>query len=66
MDIRTKSSKLSGELTIPPSKSFAHRALICAALSKGKSIINNIELSDDIKSTLEAVKSFGQCQKLAI
>lgn len=64
MDIRIKSSKLSGELTIPPSKSFAHRALICAALSKGKSIINNIELSDDIKATLEAVKSFGTVSKV--
>lgn len=65
MDIRIKPSKLSGELTIPPSKSFAHRALICAALSEGKSIINNIELSDDIKATLEAVKSFGAVSKVS-
>lgn len=65
MDIRIKPSKLSGELTIPPSKSFAHRALICAALSEGKSIINNIELSDDIKATLDAVKSFGAVSKVS-
>ena len=64
MDRRIKPSKLSGELTIPPSKSFAHRALICAALSEGKSIINNIELSDDIKATLDAVKSFGAVSKV--
>lgn len=65
MDIRIKPSKLSGELTIPPSKSFAHRALICGALSEGKSIINNIELSDDIKATLDAVKSFGAVSKVS-
>lgn len=64
MDIKIKPSKLSGEVTIPPSKSFAHRALICAALSEGKSIINNIELSDDIKATLDAVKSFGAVSKV--
>lgn len=64
MDIKIKQSKLSGDVTIPPSKSFAHRALICAALSKGKSIINNIELSDDIKATLDAVKSFGAISKV--
>ena len=64
MDIKIKQSKLSGDVTIPPSKSFAHRALICAALSEGKSIINNIELSDDIKATLDAVKSFGAVSKV--
>ncbi len=37
MDIKIKPPKLSGDVTIPPSKSFAHRALICAALSEGKS-----------------------------
>lgn len=64
MDIRIKPSKLSGELTIPPSKSFAHRALICAALSEGKNLIRNIELSDDIKATLESVESFGAVSKV--
>ena len=28
-------SRLSGEVTVPPSKSAAHRAILCAALSRG-------------------------------
>ncbi len=59
MDIKIKPSKLSGNVVIPPSKSFAHRALICAALSEGKSIVRNIELSDDIRATLEALEELG-------
>lgn len=59
MDIKIKPSKLCGEVIVPPSKSFAHRAIICASLSDGKSVIKNVELSDDIKATLNAMKSLG-------
>lgn len=51
--------KLSGSLKIPPSKSMAHRAVICAGLSKGTSIIENIEYSDDIIATINAMKALG-------
>ena len=64
MDIKIKPSKLSGNVVIPPSKSFAHRALICAALSEGKSIVRNIELSDDIRATLEALEELGATSKI--
>ena len=40
--IKIYNNKLKGEVNIPPSKSMAHRAVICAALAKGKSIIKNI------------------------
>lgn len=30
-------SEISGRVDAPPSKSMAHRALICAALAKGES-----------------------------
>ena len=36
-------SKLRGSVKIPPSKSMAHRAIICASLSKGESVISNID-----------------------
>lgn len=58
-NILIKPTKLSGEVTIPPSKSMAHRAIICAALSNGKSVIDNIDLSDDIRATINAVKNMG-------
>ena len=45
-------SKAKGTVTAPPSKSMAHRHIICAALADGSSIIRNIDLSDDIMATL--------------
>jgi len=42
-----------------PSKSMAHRALISAFLAEGKSMVDNIVLSDDITATIEAVRSLG-------
>lgn len=51
--------KLDGCVNIPPSKSMAHRAVICASLAEGESIIENIDLSDDIISTINGMKEFG-------
>lgn len=51
--------KLKGEIKIPPSKSMAHRAVICAALSDGVSRLTNIDYSDDIIATVKAMKSLG-------
>lgn len=50
---------LSGKVTVPPSKSVAHRAIICASLAGGKSVIRNIDFSQDILATLDAVKALG-------
>lgn len=59
MKVKVYPSKVSGEVIIPPSKSMAHRAIIAACLAQGKSIIKNIAYSDDIKTTLEGMKSLG-------
>ena len=58
-DLKINPSKLKGEVKIPPSKSMAHRAIICAALSDGLCIIENIDYSDDIIATIEAMNSLG-------
>ena len=51
-------SVLNGRISVPPSKSAAHRAVICSALANGKDIFSSDEfLSDDIKATISAVKS---------
>ena len=47
-------SKISGTITAPPSKSMAHRAVLCAALAEGRSHITNLEFSKDISATLGA------------
>lgn len=51
-------SKAQGTVKAPPSKSLAHRALICGALAGG-SVVNNIAFSDDITATLNCLKALG-------
>ena len=58
-DLKIKPGKLKGEVKIPPSKSMAHRAVICAALSDGISKISNVEFSDDIIATVNAMRALG-------
>ena len=82
-------TKLNGTVTVPPSKSVAHRALITAALSAWnkdgnllgqgvgthnpqsanadssghmepfKTIVRNIQLSEDIEATLDCIRNLG-------
>ena len=52
-------SAAHGRMTAPPSKSMAHRLLICAALAEGTSVIRNIELSQDILATIDCLKALG-------
>lgn len=59
MILTIKPSRPKGDIVSPPSKSYAHRALICAGLAKGKSKISNISFSDDIKATLNCLSSLG-------
>ncbi|WP_208560707.1 3-phosphoshikimate 1-carboxyvinyltransferase [Marinilactibacillus kalidii] len=51
--------KVTGTVTVPPSKSMAHRAVICASLAEGRSVIQNIQLSDDMIATIEGMRGFG-------
>ena len=51
-------SVATGVVTAPPSKSMAHRALICGALSKG-STIRNVAYSQDIEATLRCLQTMG-------
>lgn len=52
-------SRLAGTAQVPPSKSVAHRMLICAALAKGESLIENIVFSRDIAATVSALGQMG-------
>ncbi len=59
MTIEITPSQIKGEVTAPPSKSMAHRLLICAALSEVESIISNIAYSEDILATIDCIKAMG-------
>jgi len=60
LNIQIFPSCLTGTVAAPPSKSVAHRAIICAALSKKAVILRHIDFSDDIRATIEAVKTLGK------
>ena len=51
MNLTITPVKLSGTVTPPPSKSQAHRLLICAALAGEGSTIHNLADSQDIRAT---------------
>ena len=59
MDIRIRPVPLHGAVTPPPSKSQAHRLILCAALAEGRSIIRNLAFSQDIRATLGCVSALG-------
>ena len=57
--------RLRGTVAAPPSKSAAHRAILCAALAaifaprEEASVLSPLDLSDDIRATLGAVRALG-------
>ena len=59
MEIKIIPAKLKGEINIPPSKSYSHRAVIAAALADGESRIDNLNFSVDIQTTADIMKNFG-------
>lgn len=58
-------SKPAGEITIQPSKSYLHRMLIMSALSGQVVEIHNVNYSDDIKATINALSMMGlaECER---
>lgn len=52
-------SILNGKIAASASKSYTHRAVICASLAEGKSRINNILQCDDTFRTIDACKLLG-------
>ena len=59
MKKRINISTASGTVIAPPSKSYAHRILISAALSEQDCTINNVELSNDVIATLNCLNALG-------
>ncbi len=58
MKATIKPSKAKGNVSAPPSKSMAHRALICGALSSDSSI-RNLAYSKDISATIDCLDKMG-------
>ncbi len=59
MRVTIMPGKANGNIQAPPSKSMAHRMLIGAGLAGGISIIDNIDLSEDVRATLGVLETLG-------
>ncbi len=59
MTVTILPSKANGKIEAPPSKSMAHRLLICAGLAGGTSVIQNIDFSEDILATIDCLRALG-------
>ena len=63
MTVDIRPGRAKGVTAAPPSKSMAHRLLICAGLSDGVSHIRDVELSEDIAATIDCLRALGAvCQ----
>ena len=59
MDIKVTPKRLSGKIGAIPSKSDAHRLLICAALSDGETELFMDRTSEDIEATVLCLEAMG-------
>lgn len=50
---------LHGTVNVPPSKSYAHRYIVCAALADGTSHIHNVDFCQDVLATLDCISLLG-------
>lgn len=59
MKVRINKGAARGYVEAPPSKSMAHRLLICAGLSEGKCTVHGISESEDVMATLDCLNAIG-------
>ena len=59
MDITIQPGKLSGTISAIPSKSQAHRLLICAALANSDTTLICPETNRDIEATADCLNALG-------
>lgn len=59
MNVLIQPGTARGTVAAPPSKSMAHRLLICAALSEGESTVYGVDRSEDILATSDCLSALG-------
>ena len=65
MLVRIEPGKLHGKVSAPPSKSYAQRLIIGAALSDGESVIKGISNSEDMGAALDCISALGAGYELS-
>ena len=59
MTVEIYPGRARGTVTVPPSKSIAHRDLVAAALASGESRLTGIPTSEDVAATCDALRALG-------
>ncbi len=59
MKVKIEAGRARGRIRIPPSKSMAHRLLICAAMCEGVSTVKGISDCEDVLATLDCISALG-------
>jgi len=57
--VEVRKSEVEGRVATPPSKSYTHRALVCAALARGTSRITSPLRSEDTEATYAILAELG-------
>jgi len=59
MNVTIEPSAPGGTVPAPPSKSMAHRLLICAGLAIGEKTVHGVACSEDILATMDCLRALG-------
>lgn len=59
-EVTYRPGKITGQVQLPPSKSAAHRALLCAALCENACTVSPIDTSADMLATLNGICALGK------
>ena len=64
MKVEIRPGSARGTVAAPPSKSYAHRLMLCAALAQGTSTVRGVSRSEDMGATLDCISSLGARYRL--
>ena len=64
MTVTIYPGRAAGTAAAPPSKSCAHRMLLCGALAEGESVIEGIAPSQDMLATVDCIRAMGGACRL--
>ena len=59
MNVTIQPGNAAGTVSAPPSKSMAHRLLICAGLAEGTSRISGLDYNEDVLATIDCLQALG-------
>ena len=63
--VRTATGPVDASVDVPGSKSIANRALVCAALADGESVIEGVPMGDDTAALVECLGVLGVAVSIA-